>query len=114
LPDSILLKSSTSFTIESKLPAENLEVLRFSAGNLLSIVNDVLDFNKIESGKLVFENTKFNLVELMHSISGGQMISAQEKGLLFDLFVDPAFNKKTLSNKYKASATIFLLDILKD
>ena len=33
---------------------ENLEILKFSASNLLAIVNDVLDFNKIESGKVVF------------------------------------------------------------
>jgi len=75
---------------------ENLEILNFSAGNLLSIVNDVLDFNKIESGKLVFENTKFNMVDLMLNICGGQMIIAQEKGLAFNLEVDPLFNKKVL------------------
>jgi len=75
---------------------ENLEVLKFSAGNLLSIVNDVLDFNKIESGKLVFENTKFNLVELMQNICGGQMMAAQTKGVLFKLDVDSALNKKVL------------------
>ena len=73
---------------------ENLEVMKFSAGNLLSIVNDLLDFNKIESGKLVFENIKFNLPELMQNICGGQIIAAQEKGLLLKLEID-----KTLSDK---------------
>jgi signal transduction histidine kinase/CheY-like chemotaxis protein len=75
---------------------ENLEILKFSAGNLLSIVNDVLDFNKIESGKLVFENTKFNIVELMHNICGGQMMAAQTKGVLFKLDVDSSLNRKIL------------------
>ncbi len=75
---------------------ENLEVMKFSAGNLLSIVNDVLDFNKIESGKLVFENIKFNLPELMQNICGGQIIAAQEKGLLFKLDVDSALSDKVL------------------
>jgi signal transduction histidine kinase/ActR/RegA family two-component response regulator len=75
---------------------ENLEVLKFSAGNLLSIVNDVLDFNKIESGKLVFENTKFNMVELMQNICGGQMMAAQTKGVLFKLDVDSALSRKVL------------------
>jgi len=75
---------------------ENIEVLKFSANNLLSIVNDVLDFNKIESGKLTFENTRFNLVDLMINICGGQMITAQEKGLTFNLDVDPIFGKKVL------------------
>jgi len=75
---------------------ENLEVLKFSAGNLLSIVNDVLDFNKIESGKLIFENVRFNLVDLMLNICGGQMITAQDKGLQFNLDVDPELGKKVL------------------
>jgi signal transduction histidine kinase/CheY-like chemotaxis protein len=75
---------------------ENLEVLKFSAGNLLSIVNDVLDFNKIESGKLVFENTKFNLVELMHNICGGQMLTAKAKGILFKLDIDSTLSRKVL------------------
>lgn len=75
---------------------ENLEVLKFSAGNLLSIVNDVLDFNKIESGKLVFENIKFNMIELMQNICGGQALTAQTKGLQFKLEVDSALNSKVL------------------
>ncbi|GAA4105221.1 response regulator [Mucilaginibacter panaciglaebae] len=75
---------------------ENLEVLKFSAGNLLSIVNDVLDFNKIESGRLVFENIKFNMIELMQNICGGQALTAQAKGLQFKLDVDTALSRKVL------------------
>ena len=58
---------------------DNLKILKFSANNLLAIVNDVLDFNKIESGKLIFENTQFNLIELMHNICGAEMLKAEEK-----------------------------------
>lgn len=47
---------------------ENLNVLKFSADNLLAIINDVLDFNKIESGKIVFEETPFDMCRLMDSI----------------------------------------------
>ncbi|MGY3213234.1 ATP-binding protein [Mucilaginibacter sp. HD30] len=75
---------------------ENLEVLKFSAGNLLSIVNDVLDFNKIESGKLIFERARLNLYDLMNSICGGQTIIARQKGLKFTLDVDNALQRKTL------------------
>ena len=75
---------------------ENLDILKFSAANLLAIVNDVLDFNKIEAGKVVFENISFNLEELMNSICGGQKIKAEEKGLVFKLDVDSALNHKIL------------------
>jgi signal transduction histidine kinase/ActR/RegA family two-component response regulator len=75
---------------------ENLEILKFSANNLLAIVNDVLDFNKIEAGKVVFENTRFNLVDLMHNICGAQKIKAEEKGLIFNLDVDTEVCEKVL------------------
>jgi signal transduction histidine kinase/ActR/RegA family two-component response regulator len=75
---------------------ENLEILKFSASNLLAVVNDVLDFNKIESGKLVFENIRFNLVDLMHNICGASIIKAEEKGLLFKLDIDSSLKNKVL------------------
>jgi len=75
---------------------ENLEILKFSATNLLAIVNDVLDFNKIEAGKVVFENIAFNMEELMNSICGGHKIKAEEKGLTFKLEVDPTLTHKVL------------------
>ena len=75
---------------------ENLNVLKFSANNLLAIVNDVLDFNKIEAGKVVFESVKFNLVELMQNICGGQIIKAREKGLAFNLKIDPSLTHKVI------------------
>lgn len=75
---------------------ENLNVLKFSANNLLAIVNDVLDFNKIEAGKVVFEKNKLNLVELMQNICGAQMLKAEEKGLSFHLEIDPVLNNKVL------------------
>lgn len=75
---------------------ENLNVLKFSANNLLSIVNDVLDFNKIESGKVIFENLKFNLVDLLQNICGAEILKAQQKGLNFALKIDPLLQNKIL------------------
>lgn len=75
---------------------ENLNVLKFSANNLLAIVNDVLDFNKIESGKLIFEKVKFNLVELMQNVCGAEMLKAEKKGLNFTLKIDPVLQHKEL------------------
>ena len=89
---------------------ENLDILKFSASNLLAIVNDVLDFNKIEAGKVVFENIRFNLVELMNSICGGLIIKAEEKGLLFKLDVDSRLqNKVFIGDPTRITQIIFNL-----
>jgi len=75
---------------------ENLNVLKSSANNLQSIVNDVLDFNKIEAGKVIFENARFSLVDLLENLCGAQQIKAEEKGLTFTLKIDPVLNNRTL------------------
>jgi signal transduction histidine kinase/ActR/RegA family two-component response regulator len=75
---------------------ENLEILKFSASNLLALVNDVLDFNKIESGKVVFEKVSLNLDDLMQNVCGGQKIKAETKGLTFKLDVDTRLRNKTV------------------
>lgn len=60
---------------------ENLNILKFSGENLLVLVNDVLDINKIESGKLLLEQSDFNLKELLESIRSALIYSIEEKGL---------------------------------
>ncbi|MFI5163021.1 MAG: ATP-binding protein [Sphingobacteriales bacterium] len=75
---------------------DNLEILKFSANNLLALVNDVLDFNKIEAGKVVFENIKFNIPELLQNICGGQMLKAEEKELDFKITIDSSLKSKVV------------------
>lgn len=44
---------------------ESLNLLKFSGENLLAIINDILDFNKIEAGKIELEEITFNLKEIL-------------------------------------------------
>jgi signal transduction histidine kinase/CheY-like chemotaxis protein len=60
---------------------ENLSVLKFSAVSLHSLINDILDYNKIESDKLSLEATRVNVHELIDNICAGLRIQAKEKGL---------------------------------
>ncbi len=70
--------------------AENLKVLHFSAENLLMLINDILDLNKIEAGKIAFEAIEFNLSELVQRIQRPLSYLAYEKNLAFSCYVDPA------------------------
>ncbi len=45
--------------------AEKLKLLKFSCDNLLTIINDILDFNKGEAGKIELEHIVFNLPECL-------------------------------------------------
>lgn len=67
---------------------EQLSVLQCSATNLLGIVNDILDYNKIEAGKIVFEQIEMNLPKLIHDIAASAKNSAEEKGIRLYCKVD--------------------------
>jgi CheY-like chemotaxis protein len=60
---------------------EKLKTLRFSAENLLALINDILDFNKIESGMVTFEQIDFNLFDLLNGVKHALKFKAQEKNI---------------------------------
>lgn len=63
---------------------ENLELLRFSAENMLTLLNDILDFSKIEAGKIVLEDAPFDPGKLMQNIRDLLAPEAARKGLKFE------------------------------
>jgi signal transduction histidine kinase/ActR/RegA family two-component response regulator len=66
----------------------NIDLLRTSSANLLNIVNDILDYNKIESGKLKIEKTNFNLNETISEIKKIHELKAKQKGIQFEILFD--------------------------
>ncbi|HNR41578.1 MAG TPA: ATP-binding protein [Bacteroidales bacterium] len=62
-----------------------IRTLRFSGNHLLTLVNDVLDFNKMESGKIVFEQVQFNLGEFLQDIMRTYSFRSKAKNLDFDI-----------------------------
>jgi len=66
-----------------------LNTLKFSADNLLALINDILDYNKIQAGKLDFEKSDFNLQDLVNSIKVSHTPIAEDKGLFLNLQIGP-------------------------
>jgi signal transduction histidine kinase/ActR/RegA family two-component response regulator len=67
---------------------EFLNFLKFSAENLLVLINDILDFNKIEAGKIEFESVDFSVKELVSNIRLALLQKANEKDLKIKLMLD--------------------------
>ncbi len=65
----------------------NLELLKFSADNLMALINDILDFNKIDSGNLQLQNISFNLHYQLRGIVETFKYKASEKGVLLNLHI---------------------------
>lgn len=60
---------------------EMLEIMQFSGNNLLSLVNDILDYNKIEAGKLSLESIEVEIPKFLSSLSQTHQYKASEKGI---------------------------------
>jgi CheY-like chemotaxis protein len=62
-----------------------IKTLKFSGNHLLTLVNDVLDYNKMESGKIVFEQTQFNLSDFLDEIMRSYSFRSKAKHLNFEI-----------------------------
>ncbi|AFZ34713.1 Cache sensor hybrid histidine kinase [Stanieria cyanosphaera PCC 7437] len=73
-----LMNRETSLT---KKQQENLGIINRSGEHLLSLINDVLDLAKIESGQMTFYPTDFDLYTLLNLIEEMLALKAESKGL---------------------------------
>ncbi|HEV3412528.1 MAG TPA: two-component regulator propeller domain-containing protein [Puia sp.] len=69
---------------------EYLENVHRSGYNLLGIINDILDYSKMEAGKLTIENTAFKLCQLVEQTVDTLAIKAFEKKLELICDTDPS------------------------
>ena len=63
--------------------------LRFASENLLSLLNDILDFNKLEANKIELNSVTFNLRELLENIRQSFSFKAKENQNEITLDWDP-------------------------
>lgn len=87
---------------DSALPSqqdqlEQLEVLEFSANSLLAVVNDVLDYNKIELDHIELESLPVNLGRLAKRIAAGLDFQIREKGLTLHVEIDEMLKQRQVA-----------------
>ena len=72
----------------SETTREHLEKMGISAQHLLSIINDILDMSRVESGHMVVKNEEFSLAKLLTQVN--TIISGQcrDKGLAYECRVN--------------------------
>lgn len=82
--DEMIIRETTDETIRSY--AYNIK----SAGKmLLSIINDILDYSRIESGKMQICPVEYSLKTLIEDVNSLIYIKLKEKGLTYNLDIDP-------------------------
>ncbi len=88
---------------------ENIKSIKYSADNLLVIINDILDFGKIEAGKVRFENIDFNLASRIEELRKTFEHRTKEKGLAFVISYDKNVPPNVKGDPYRLNQILFNL-----
>ncbi len=80
------LLADTPLTADQR---EMTQVIRGGAESLLAVVNDILDFSRVEAGRMRIEESGFDLHEVVDETLALLLPRAQAKGLALDCEVDP-------------------------
>ena len=82
----------TELVLDSVLVPEQrtyLEAVQASADALLTLLNDILDFSRIEAGRLDLQQTEFSLRDRVDDVMKSLALSAHAKGLEMVSFIEP-------------------------
>ena len=85
---------------------ENIDVLKHSAQNLYLLINDILDFNKIEAGKIDIEQIPFDFHELVTQITKSLEVKAHENSNKIEISIDKDFTPNIISDPLRLGQII--------
>ena len=82
--------------VRTKLDVEQEQMaatIHSSAEALLAVLNDILDYSKIEAGKLELESIDFDVWQLVDDCAGLLHAAADQKGVELVTFIDPRIGR---------------------
>ena len=83
---------NTQELIQQETEKDKLKLLRMmerGCRDMISIINNILDFSKLEAGKFILESRKFHFRDMLDYVKGNHINKITEKGLDFSITVSP-------------------------
>jgi PAS domain S-box-containing protein len=80
---------------------EYVEIIKNSGESLLNLINDILEFSKIEANKIILEESTFSLRKTIHDIFKTLFLSAERKKLEFAYKISSDVPDKLLGDKLR-------------
>ena len=77
------------YELENPEHRSYIDIIEQSGSHLLNLVNEILDLAKIESGEMRFSQVATPLASLITDCAASHQVSAQAKGLTFELNLAP-------------------------
>ena len=93
----------------SERQQQQVRVMRSSSEILLGILNDILDYSRVESGEIEVDNAVFDLHELVEDIVVLMQGRAREKDLALDLTIDDSVPAAVTGDRQKLSQVLLNL-----
>jgi PAS domain S-box-containing protein len=86
---------------------EYLANIRQAGSNLLSIINDILDLSKIESGNFHLNSGAYSLASLLNNVINMMRVRFSEKSLLFLVDVDAGIPNNLMGDELRIRQILF-------
>ncbi len=80
-----------------------------SGNHLLSLINDVLDMSRIESGRMHLEETECNLLEVMHELENMLTMEMQSRNLEFRIDMEAVSDGQIICDKLRLNQILLNL-----
>ena len=94
---------------------KTLDIIEHCCNNMSSIINNILDFSKVQSGKFEMEERKFNFQDMMDHIISTNMAAVNEKGLKLTVNIDENIPKLLIGDELRITQILnnFLSNAIK-
>lgn len=99
----------TNYLIDDNPKKEHvldLKNLKHSADNLNFLINDVLDYSKLEVGKIVFDYTDINIHELIRSQIRSLEIKVKEKNIGLEYSIDKTIPTMVVGDSHRLNQVL--------
>lgn len=80
---------------------DQVSMIQKSAHHLIYIINDVLDFTKLQNGKLRLEKIPFNPIEIAQEIESYEKLRAEQKGVRLKLKIENELPNYLLGDPFR-------------
>ena len=74
--------------IEDPSQRETLQIILYCCDNMSAIINNILDFSKMEAGKFTLEETEFDFYKMMDQVIATHMAALNKKELHISIYID--------------------------
>lgn len=96
-------------SLNNREQQDHVRMLIRAGDELLVILNDILDFARIESGKVSLESAQFDLGDMVRSLTLDMQPKATEKGLHLNHFIDPKIPVTVLGDTKRLHQVLYNL-----